>query len=69
MSDVVAAYFSVVAVEPSTAMIRQRPPGSAVARRGVADRLPFIDGSFDAAMAVLTVHHRPEPTAGLARSL
>ena len=33
--------------------------------RGVADRLPFPDGTFDAAMALLTVHHWPHPLAGL----
>jgi SAM-dependent methyltransferase len=33
--------------------------------RGVADRLPFVDGAFEAAMALLTVHHWPDPLAGL----
>ena len=56
----------VVAVEPSAAMIRQRAAGLGPALRGVADRLPFADGSFDAAMALLTVHHWPDPFAGLA---
>jgi SAM-dependent methyltransferase len=55
----------VVAVEPSTAMIGQRAPGSAPVVRGTADRLPFADGAFDGAMAVLTVHHWPDPLAGL----
>jgi SAM-dependent methyltransferase len=30
-----------------------------------ADSLPFEDQSFDAAMAVSTVHHWPDPVAGL----
>ncbi len=32
---------------------------------GTADRLPFADQSFDAAMAVLSDHHWPDPVAGL----
>lgn len=55
----------VVAVEPSPAMLRQRPPGSAVSVRGVADGLPFADDAFAGAMALLTVHHWPDPLAGL----
>lgn len=57
---------TVVAVDPSLAMIRQRPTGSAPALRAVADDLPFPDGAFDAALALLTVHHWPDPLAGLA---
>jgi SAM-dependent methyltransferase len=57
---------SVVAVEPSTAMIAQRLPGSAPVLRALADRLPFAGGAFDAAMASLTVHHWADPRAGLA---
>jgi SAM-dependent methyltransferase len=30
-----------------------------------AEALPFANGSFDAAMAVATVHHWPDPLAGL----
>lgn len=55
----------VVAVEPSLAMIRQRKPGAARAVRAFADALPFADASFDAAMAILTVHHWPDQEAGL----
>jgi SAM-dependent methyltransferase len=55
-----------VAVEPSPEMLRQRRSGSAPAVRAVAGSLPFADGTFDAAMAVLTVHHWPDPAAGLA---
>lgn len=56
---------AVVAVEPSLVMIGQRPEGSAPAVRGSAERLPFADGSFDAALAILTVHHWQERRAGL----
>ena len=34
--------------------------------RGVAERLPFRDSSFDAAMASLTLHHWSDQGAGLA---
>ena len=47
----------VTAVEPSAVMIAQRPPGAAPAVQASAEDLPFEDGSFDAAMAVLTIHH------------
>lgn len=55
----------VVAVEPSRVMIRQRPAGAAPVVQGVADALPFADASFDAAMAILTVHHWPDLGHGL----
>jgi SAM-dependent methyltransferase len=56
----------VTAVEPSAGMIAKRPPGAAPAVQAFADRLPFADRSFDAAMALLTVHHWPDKAAGLA---
>jgi len=55
----------VVAVEPSAEMIRQRPPGAAPCVWGDVSSLQFDDMSFDAAMAVLTVHHWPQPQRGL----
>lgn len=55
----------VVAVEPSLTMIRQRPAGAAPVVRAVAEDLPFPSGSFDAALAILTVHHWSDPVAGL----
>jgi SAM-dependent methyltransferase len=56
----------VVAVEPSPRMLGQRGPGrSRSVVRGVAEALPFPDGAFDAALAVLTVHHWSDPVAGL----
>jgi hypothetical protein len=56
----------VVAVEPSAAMIAQRPPGAGPAVRAVAAALPIPDRSVDASMATVTVHQWPDPTAGLA---
>jgi len=56
---------AVVAVEPSTAMIRQRPSGRAPVVQASATALPFRDGAFDAALAVLTVHHWPDRAQGL----
>jgi SAM-dependent methyltransferase len=47
----------VVAVEPSDVMAGQRPPHRVPAVRAKADALPYGDDAFDAAMAVLTVHH------------
>ena len=60
------AFMSVVGVEPSHIMIRQRSPSAAPAVCGVAEQLPFTDGEFDVALAVLTVHHWANPAAGLA---
>jgi SAM-dependent methyltransferase len=56
----------VTAVEPSAAMIAQRPEGAAPVVRARAERLPFDDGSFDAAMATLTLHHWSDWRAGVA---
>lgn len=56
----------VVALEPSREMIDQRPASAAAAVQGVAGALPFPDRSFDAALAILTVHHWPDAALGLA---
>jgi SAM-dependent methyltransferase len=55
----------VVAVEPSLEMIRQRAHDAAPAVQGTAESLPFADGSFDAALAILTLHHWVDRAAGL----
>lgn len=55
----------VIAVEPSLEMIRKRRPSAARAIQASADALPFANGSFDASMAILTVHHWPDKEAGL----
>ena len=54
-----------VAVEPSRVMIRQRDAGAAPAVQASASRLPFCDESFDASLAVLTVHHWSDQARGL----
>ena len=56
---------AVTAVEPSAVMRALRPAGAAPCVAAAAERLPFADRSFDAAMAVSTVHHWPDPVAGL----
>ncbi|MBL8551091.1 MAG: class I SAM-dependent methyltransferase [Hyphomonadaceae bacterium] len=55
----------VQAVEPSDTMIAQRPAGAAPCVQASAEALPFADGAFDAAMAVLTIHHWSDWRAGL----
>ena len=55
----------VTAVEPSALMRAQRPAGAAPCVAATAESLPFEDQSFDAAMAVCTVHHWQDPMAGL----
>jgi len=56
---------TVIAVEPSRAMIRKRSPASADVIQASADDLPFDDKSFEASMAILTLHHWPDKVAGL----
>jgi SAM-dependent methyltransferase len=55
----------VTAVEPSALMRAQRPAGAAPCVAAAAESLPFEDQSFDAAMAVSTIHHWQDPIAGL----
>jgi SAM-dependent methyltransferase len=55
----------VLAVEPSAVMRSQRGPDAAPCLAAAAESLPFADRSFDAAMAVATVHHWQDPIAGL----
>lgn len=55
----------VLAVEPSAVMRAQRAPDAAPCIAATAESLPFVDGAFDAAMAVATTHHWPDPIAGL----
>ena len=56
----------VMAVEPSAVMRAQRPPQLLPAVNATAAELPFDDGAFDAAMAMMTVHQWPDAAAGLA---
>jgi SAM-dependent methyltransferase len=57
---------TVVAVEPSEAMVRQRVDRSPLVVRAVAEQLPVPTASFDAALAVLTMHHWHDVDGGLA---
>ena len=57
----------VIAVEPSIIMRTQRiANGKIPAINAKADSLPFDDRSFDAAMAMVTVHHWPDIEKGIA---
>ncbi len=55
----------VVAVEPSATMRSQRKPGLLPAVNATAEALPFDDNSFDASMAMLTIHHWSDLERGL----
>ncbi len=55
----------VLAVEPSAIMRSQRGPHAAPCIAATAENLPFAEHSFDAAMAIATVHHWRDPIAGL----
>jgi len=57
---------TVLAVEPSSVMIGQRPAGSAPVVQARAEALPVGAKAVDAAMAVLTVHHWNDVDAGIA---
>ena len=54
-----------IAVEPSREMIKKRHPMAAIAIQANAEALPFSDRSFDASMAILTIHHWRDKEAGL----
>ena len=56
---------SVTAIEPSIEMIRQRRTTAAHIIQGSAEDLPFDDNSFDASMAILTIHHWTDKEKGL----
>jgi len=53
----------VVAIDASEVMLGQHRGPLRV--RGAAEQLPLPDESFDAAMAIFTVHHWRDPDAGL----
>ena len=55
----------VTAVEPSATMRSQRPSHLSSAIDAVAERLPFADDAFDAAMASFTVHQWNDLPAGI----
>ena len=56
----------VVAIEPSVTMRKQRiDNGRIPAINAKADNMPFDDKSFDASMAMVTIHHWPDIDKGL----
>lgn len=57
---------TVLAIEPSQVMIRQRPIGAAPVVQARAEALPVADDAADAVMALLTVHHWADIEAGVA---
>lgn len=57
---------SLVAVEPSWEMIEQRLGQASLVVQASAEALPFRVGTFDAGMAVLTLHHWADWRRGLA---
>lgn len=57
---------TITAIEPSTEMIEQRGVSGATVIQGSAEELPFEDNTFDAAMAVLTIHHWSDQSRGVA---
>jgi SAM-dependent methyltransferase len=57
---------AVVAVEPSTVMIEQRPADAAPVVRASGSALPIRSGCADVALAILTMHHWDDWPAGLA---
>src|SRR6201995_485784 len=55
----------VVAIEPSATMRAQGPPHLSRAIYGIAEKLPFADDAFDAAMTTFSVHQWGSLRAGL----
>ena len=55
----------VTAVEPSRTMIDQRGRSAGRVVRANGDHLPFESKSFDASLAVLTIHHWPNRQIGV----
>ena len=56
---------AVTAIEPSAEMNAKRRVAAQQVVQASAEDLPFADNSFDAAMAILTVHHWPDKPAGI----
>lgn len=59
----------VIAVEPSSVMIGQRPRGSAPVIQASAESLPLGDESVDVAMTIVSDHHWSDRPAGLKEML
>jgi SAM-dependent methyltransferase len=60
---------SVTAIEPAMTMIRQRGRDTAPVAQATAEQLPFADKSFDAALAILTIHHWNDWRSGVREML
>ena len=58
------AVFAVDPSQPFVDAVRERHPGVTI-ERAPAERLPFADDEFDAALAQLVVHFMTDPVAGL----
>lgn len=54
-----------LAIEPSTVMIEQRPADAAPAVRAAAEALPFGSRQFDVATAISSLHHWKDWAAGI----
>ena len=59
----------VVAVDPSVLMLHQRSASAAPAVQARGETLPFADDTFDATLAVLTIHHWEDVRRGLAECM
>jgi len=55
----------ITAIEPSGEMIQQRSASNATVIQGSAEDLPCGDKTFDASMAVLTIHHWSDQERGV----
>jgi SAM-dependent methyltransferase len=55
----------VLAIEPSSLMIAERPRDAAPVIQGRAEQIPLGDETVEAAMGVLTLHHWHDVQAGL----
>ena len=60
---------ALIALEPSSQMIAQRPSGAAPVVQGIAEQLPFSDDCFDTAIGILTTHHWSDPAQGFREML
>ena len=56
---------NVIAVEPSRLMISQRPESAPPVVQARAESVPFKDGAFDVATALLSIHHWSDIEQGL----
>ncbi|MGH2903250.1 MAG: class I SAM-dependent methyltransferase [Solirubrobacteraceae bacterium] len=59
----------VIAIEPSPAMIAQRPADGAPAIQGVAEAIPLQDKSVEATMGVFTMQHWDDVDRGITEVL